>query len=120
MKRVFVVDDSETARVHLGQMLGVRYDVTLMASGEEALAFARENPPDAIVTDVQMPGMSGLDLLRALRGDPATKAIPVLVVTSTRDVALVNECRALGSAGFVVKPVLAEYLLARLGVFISH
>jgi CheY-like chemotaxis protein len=118
MRRVLVVDDSETVRQTLKEMLQAKYEVLLASTGELGLALAKANRPDVLVTDLNMPMMSGVELLRRLRADPQTKALPVLVVTTVTEVATVNACRALGCAGFVLKPVREEYLLAKIGSLI--
>ena len=80
--RILVVDDSATVLEILKAALADAYDVETAADGEEGLEQARRSPPDLIVTDNDMPGLDGFGLLRRLQEDPATRAIPAIVLTS--------------------------------------
>ena len=83
MSRVLIVDDSETIVTFLRMILeSEHYEVDTAADGTEGLAKAHQSLPDLIITDSIMPGMDGFALLRALREDPATEAVPVLMLTS--------------------------------------
>jgi DNA-binding response OmpR family regulator len=83
MSRVLIVDDSETVVNFLRMVLeSEHYEVDTAADGNEGLAKAYQSLPDLIVTDSIMPGMDGFGLLRALRADPATEAVPVIMLTS--------------------------------------
>jgi DNA-binding response OmpR family regulator len=83
MARVLIVDDSETIVTFLRMILeSETYDVDTAADGAEGLAKARRSLPDLIITDSIMPGMDGFSLLHALRADPATEAVPVIMLTS--------------------------------------
>lgn len=119
MKRVLVVDDSETVREALRGMLAPKHEVLLASSGLQGFARAVADAPDVVITDLNMPMMSGVELLRKLREDPRTRHLPVLVVTTVTEVSQVNECRSLGCAGFVLKPVREEYLLAKLALLLQ-
>lgn len=95
--RVLVVDDE----AHILQVLSLKlrnagYEVITAVDGEEALEYATRQSPDIIITDFQMPYMTGLELCRALAGNPATAAIPVLMLTA-RGHALDSEDLALGN-----------------------
>ena len=83
MSRVLIVDDSETIVTFLRMILeSEKYDVDTAADGAEGLAKAHQSLPDLIITDSIMPGMDGFALLHALRADPATEAVPVIMLTS--------------------------------------
>jgi CheY-like chemotaxis protein len=78
-----IVDDSETIVKFLRMILeSERYEVDTACNGAEGLAKAREALPDLVITDSIMPGMDGFSLLRALRADPSTEAVPVIMLTS--------------------------------------
>ena len=81
--RVLIVDDSETV-VHFLQMIleSEKYEVDTACDGHAGLAKAHQSLPDLIVTDSIMPGMDGFAFLHALRSDPATEAVPVIMLTS--------------------------------------
>jgi CheY-like chemotaxis protein len=80
--RILVVDDSATVLQIIKAALLDDYDVETAADGEEGLEKARQSLPDLVVTDSIMPGLDGFGLLRRLQDDPATRAIPAIVLTS--------------------------------------
>ena len=83
MSRILVVDDSETVLNFLRMILESEdYEVATAGNGNEALAKVRQSLPDLVVTDSIMPGLDGFGLLRELRSDPATEALPVIMLTS--------------------------------------
>src|SRR5262249_24608434 len=86
-QRVLIVDD-EPANIHgLAEALGGGYDLRFATSGERALDLATTLPFDLILLDVVMPGMDGFEVLRRLKDLEATRAVPVIFVTSKDDVA---------------------------------
>ena len=83
MSRILIVDDSETVLTFLRAIFeGQQYEVATAANATDALAEVHRSLPDLIITDSIMPGMDGFGLLGALRSDPATEAIPVIMLTS--------------------------------------
>ena len=83
MSRVLIVDDSETIVNFLRMILeSEHYEVDTATDGAEGLAKAHQSLPDLIITDSIMPGMDGIALLHAIRADPATEAVPVIMLTS--------------------------------------
>ena len=83
MSRILVVDDSETVLNFLRTILeNEQYEVAIATNGNDGLAQAHQSLPDLVVTDSIMPGLDGFGLLLALRSDPATKAVPVIMLTS--------------------------------------
>jgi len=81
--KILVVEDSKFLRVAVERALArANYTVICASDGEEALRFAREALPDAILLDMLLPKLSGQEVLKALKKDPATAAIPVIVLTS--------------------------------------
>lgn len=86
MRRVLLVDDSPVLRSAVAQSLeDAGWSVSLASDAEEGLISALSAPPDAVVTDLWMPGLSGLQLCQLLRGEPATAHIPVLLCTGSAD-----------------------------------
>lgn len=80
---MLIVDDSETIVNFLRMVLETeKYDVDTAFDGAEGIAKAHQSLPDLIITDSIMPGMDGFAFLRALRTDPATEAVPVIMLTS--------------------------------------
>jgi DNA-binding response OmpR family regulator len=112
---VLVVDDDPHLLVLLEAILTQRaYRVLTARDGEEGLAVARQHRPDLVLSDVKMPGMGGLALCRALRADPATRAVPVLLLSAAVRAQDVAEGLAAGAAGYLAKPYRLAELLARL------
>ena len=84
--RVLLVDDSASARALLGVRLREKaYDVVEVATAAEAAELAIDKQPDAVVTDLWMPGISGLQLCRLLRAEPVTAHVPVVLLTASDD-----------------------------------
>ena len=81
--RILIVDDEAYILQVLSLKLGnAGFDVTKANDGEEAFERARQEPPDLIITDFQMPYMTGLELCKALRNEPTTHDVPVLMLTA--------------------------------------
>ena len=80
------------------------HQVSGFGDGLSALANAREHPPDLAVLDIMMPGMSGLDVCRELRADPATAAVLVIILTSAAQEADIAAGFAAGADDYIVKP----------------
>lgn len=113
--RVLVVDDVAVNRRLLEAKLAAEYyEVTLAASGAEALALAVRWAPDVILLDVMMPEMDGFDTCRALKDDPATSHIPVVMVTALIDRSERVRGLEAGADDFLSKPVDDATLFARL------
>jgi len=110
--RVLVVDDDPAVRSAVARALRVDYDVSEAADGAEALAAHASTPADAIVLDLLMPEIGGLDVCRSLRrrGDP----VPVLVVTARDAVDDRVEGLDAGADDYLVKPFAVEELRARV------
>jgi CheY-like chemotaxis protein len=113
-KRVLIVDDSATARAHIADTLVSEYDCLEAADGQQGYEIARSQSPVAMVVDLEMPVMDGLELLQRIKEDPVTRPIPVIIVTTSTEIERTNKCRTLGCAGFVLKPVDAQYLSVKL------
>src|SRR5262249_37070399 len=103
-KRVLVVDDSFTTRLLEQNILeGSGYQVDVAVSGEAALELLHTNEYDLLVTDVQMPGLSGLDLIDLLRHEPRHREMPSIVVTSMGSEAERERGRRVGAQAYIVK-----------------
>ena len=105
-KRVLVVDDSKSARVILSRMLE-KYDieVDMAESAELAIEYLNHNRPDAIFMDHLMPGMDGLQAVKAIKENPQTAMIPIMMYTSQEGELYVGQARALGAMGVLPKQV---------------
>lgn len=108
---LFVVDDDARFRERLAKALTDRgYEVTAFASGEEAVAGARLDSPELAVVDLRMPGMSGLELVRALKAeDEATR---IVVLTGYGSIATALEAVRLGAVHYLTKPAEVDEIIA--------
>ena len=105
-KRALIVDDSKSARVILSRMLE-KYDieVDLAESAEQSIEYLKGNRPDAIFMDHLMPGMDGLQAVQAIKSNPRTAMIPIMMYTSQEGELYVGQARALGAMGVLPKQV---------------
>jgi adenylate cyclase len=111
--RVLVVEDDRFLRRACEASLRQRgLEVIAAADGEEGLRLARSENPALVLLDLLMPKMSGLEVLRALKGDEATRRIPVLVLSNSSRQQDVDEIMRLGAVGYLVK---ADLSLRALG-----
>jgi PAS domain S-box-containing protein len=122
MTRVLLVDDRSENLEYLSAVFkNGGFEVEMTYQGEEALANARQHPPDAIISDLLMPVMDGYTLLRHWRADPVLRTIPFLVYTATytepQDQQLAHE---LGADAFMLKPLEPAILLQRLREVMSR
>ena len=111
---VLVVDDNADMRSYLVRLLGAHGAVRSTANGEEALQAVAERRPDVVVTDVMMPRVDGFELLRALRSDPGTRDIPVIMLTARAGQEASVEGLEAGADDYLAKPFRADELLARV------
>jgi class 3 adenylate cyclase len=113
--KVLVVDDTPANVKLLADLLAVKgYEVIRAASGEEALTKIATSVPDIVLLDVMMPGMNGFDVCRAIRADPRTVALPVVLVTALDASAERIKGLEAGADDFLSKPVNQVELLARV------
>lgn len=117
LPRILVVDDDPDARLLVGAMIEsyCEAQVTLVASVEEAMESVRRVIPDLVVTDAQMPGQSGLDLIRRLREVPRAMRVPVVVATATPEPALHASLLAAGAMAILSKPASPEDIARTIG-----
>ena len=114
-RTILVVEDNQNDRNRLENILSAAgYQVATAGNGDEALASVKRNKPDAILMDVNMPGMDGFAATRALRGDDATKDIPVVLVTAKDQKADKAWGQMLGAKGYITKPFTDEQLLSQV------
>jgi DNA-binding response OmpR family regulator len=92
----------------------------LVSSGTDALAYVRANPVDLVVLDLMLPGMGGLDVCRALRADPKTAAVPIIMVTAKVDERDRIAGLELGADDYVSKPFSPNELMARVKALVRR
>lgn len=115
--RILIVDDFSTMRRIVKNLLNdLGYSNTAEADdGTTALTALRSAPFDFVVTDWNMPGMTGIDLLRAIRADEKLKTLPVLMVTAEAKREQIIEAAQNGVNGYIIKPFTAQTLEEKLG-----
>ncbi|WP_438000987.1 ATP-binding protein [Sorangium sp. So ce185] len=111
---VLVADDNADMRDYLVHLLSPRWHVEAVSDGRAALDAALARPPDLVVSDVIMPGLDGVSLLRELRADPRTSMVPVMLLSARAGEDAVVEGLDTGADDYLVKPFSARELLARV------
>jgi CheY-like chemotaxis protein len=105
-KRALIVDDSKSARLFLARVLE-KYDIDVDSadSAEAAIDYLTSNRPDVIFMDHLMPGMDGLQAVQAIKNDPRTATIPIMMYTSQEGEVYLGQARALGAVGVLPKQI---------------
>ena len=106
MSLILIVEDNEKNLKLVRDVLQVKgYETLEAGTGEEGLKIARERMPALILMDIQLPGMSGIDALKALRAAPATAGIPVIAITASVMQQDRQQIMSAGFNGFIEKPI---------------
>lgn len=114
-KTILIVDDSKVALLQERAVLEESgYECLTATDGEEGLELARRRHPDAIILDLMMPGLDGLECLARIRSDAELEGTPVIIVTADEDAARTRQGYRLGCSGYMTKPIDAEALVAIL------
>ena len=112
-KTVLTVDDSASMRQMVKLTLsGAGYQVVEASDGADGLSKARAGAMDMVVTDLNMPNMNGLELIRELRKLPIYKGVPIIFLTTESDAAMKQEAKAAGATGWITKPFQQEQLVS--------
>jgi DNA-binding response OmpR family regulator len=120
-KRVLIVEDSPTISSVIQYFLELEgFEVTVAADGRAGLDTALTQHPDVIVSDVNMPTMTGVEMVRALRSDPATAGVRVLMLTSESSVESEAEGLEAGADDYILKPVEPRRLAARVNALLNR
>lgn len=119
MSRVLIVEDN-TANLRLALFLleSAGHTVLSAANAEAGLTIAREEQPDLILMDIQLPGMDGLEATMLLKGAEATRAIPVIALTALAMVGDEARIRAAGCDGYIGKPMRYKEFLAAINTWL--
>lgn len=118
--RILIVDDGATNRIVLKVKLTAAFYYPMLAStGAEGIRLARNEQPDIILLDLKLPDMGGVEVLRRLRADPVTRAIPVIVVSAAGDTSARIAALQAGADAILPKPVEDQMLLARMRSLIA-
>jgi two-component system chemotaxis response regulator CheY len=115
MTRILAVDDSPSMRDMVRIALtGAGFEVTQAEDGQQALDLARQSSFDLVLSDVNMPVMDGIALIRALRAEAAYRHIPILMLTTESSVDRKREGKDAGATGWIVKPFDPAQLVATM------
>jgi two-component system, cell cycle response regulator DivK len=121
MARVLIVEDNPTnmtLAVFLLQSVG--HEVLKAIDAEAGLALARDEQPDLILMDIQLPGMDGLEAIGLLKAAEATKAIPIIALTALAMKGDEERIRAAGCEGYIAKPMRYQEFLATIAEHLVH
>jgi two-component system chemotaxis response regulator CheY len=115
MAKILAVDDSASMRQMVTFTLeGAGHSVIEACDGQDGLAKAQQHQVDLVLSDVNMPGMDGIELIRALRALPSYQFVPILMLTTESATEKKLEGKAAGATGWIVKPFNPEQLLATI------
>jgi two-component system, OmpR family, alkaline phosphatase synthesis response regulator PhoP len=114
MRILVAEDDRDIADLIAHYIRKAGWEPHVAASGTEALAYARQSPVDVVILDVMLPGMTGLDVCRALRTDTATSHLPIIMVTARTDEPDRIAGLDIGADDYVAKPFSPNELVARI------
>lgn len=118
IQKILIVDDSKTELHHLSDILGKRgYSVRTAENGEEAMRRLEEDKPQLILMDVVMPGQNGFQLTRSITRDPRFADVPVIMCTSKNQETDKVWGMRQGARDYIVKPVNADELIAKIKAF---
>src|SRR5436309_9904888 len=113
--RILVVDDEPAVRDLLREVLAMAgYTVTTAADGRDALPLTLSDKPDLIITDIRMPRLDGLTLCKALRVNPETRSIPVIMLTNYNTSEQMEAAMVAGADDFLPKPLNVEEIKIRV------
>ena len=116
---ILLADDNADMRQYVTRLLRDQYTVTAVSDGAQALQAVLKEPPDLVLSDVMMPELNGFDLVRALREDPRTATIPVILLSARAGEESKVEGLSGGADDYLIKPFTSRELLARIGAHLS-
>lgn len=124
LKILFIEDDAiEVMKFNrVVSALGLAHQIIESNNGESALAFleAKENLPDIILLDLNMPKLNGIEFLTILKNDSVLKYIPVVILTTSSNTKDVKECYKIGIAGYILKPLKYEDYASKIQKILDY
>lgn len=112
-KTILIADDSESVREVVSYTLEkAGYDVLIGVDGVDALRFLNGTDIHLVLTDLHMPNMDGIGLIKEIRANAAYQGVPILFLTTESQAAKKEEAKAAGATGWIIKPFVADKLLA--------
>lgn len=119
MKKVLIVDDSPSIRKEVVEALSrAGYEVLEAVDGADAIEKIDAQRPAAVICDVNMPRMNGLEMLETIRREPKHATLPVVMLTSEGQPALVQRAKRAGAKGWIVKPFKTDLLVAAMATLV--
>jgi PAS domain S-box-containing protein len=112
--RILLVEDEEMTRTQLAELLSDEFEVETAADGEQALIAVMRTPPELVITDIVMPLLDGVELVRLLRETPSTSTIPILLTSGRAPEELRIEGIEMGADSYLAKPYSGRELRARI------
>jgi CheY-like chemotaxis protein len=119
-KKILAVDDSQTILLQERAILGAAFDVVTAKTGEDGVGAALAEPPDLVLMDLEMPGISGFEATRRLRAQPSTRTTPIILVTSHCEAESLEGAFAHGCTDYVIKPIDEAELLLKVRSYIGE
>lgn len=119
MQKILVTDDDAFMRVMIAEAIGDRYEIVEAASGDECLALAASEKPDAILLDVEMVGLDGYETCRRLKADFELDGIPVIFVSSHDQIEARLRGYEAGAEDYIVKPFAAQEIAAKIAALLG-
>jgi signal transduction histidine kinase len=117
--RVLLVDDNADMREYLTRILSEHNKVIAVADGATALAAVQERVPDLVLSDVMMPGLDGFELLKALRTNPRTREVPIILLSARAGEEAVIQGLEAGADDYLIKPFSAQELVSRVNAHLQ-
>jgi len=118
-RSILAVDDAPMVLRLLSDILKDCYDIILSKDGEQAIRLAKEYLPDLVLLDVIMPNISGFDVLKALKSDPATAGIPVILVTGSDNENTEADGYTAGAIDFIKKPFIPSVIRHKVNLILN-
>jgi CheY-like chemotaxis protein len=113
-KVILAVDDMNEVLISINEILGDMYDVRLVKNAAAGLGLLNKEKVDLVLLDIEMPEISGIDILRDIRHNPALKTLPIVFITSNANKIIVHQAVSMGIAGYITKPFAADKLQAKV------
>ena len=115
MVKILVIEDAQNIQKLVGANLTARgHQVLVALNGEKGLSLAQLEHPDLILLDLMLPGMSGWDVLIALKADPRLRKIPVIIMTAQEQEREEDKVRSMKAAGYIIKPFAIDELMRQV------
>lgn len=114
-KKIMTVDDSASVRQLVSFTLKQQgYEVSEAVNGSEALKKLKQEKIDMLITDINMPEMDGISLIKMVRDDPSYKFMPIIILTTESQTGKKEEAKAAGATGWIIKPFRPDQLVSAI------